>query len=75
MATTRFSVPGVHCNHCQSSIQQAVSKAEGVQRVEVDLASKQVTVDHGEEVTAIGEIKRLIEDQGYDVVSFEEISA
>jgi copper chaperone CopZ len=46
-----------------------------VRRVEVDLATKQVTVDHDAEVTDISELVRLIEDQGYDVESFEEVPA
>jgi copper chaperone len=75
MATTRATVPGVHCGHCQAAIEGAVSQAGGVQRVEVDLTSKQVTVDHDAKVTGIDEIKRLIEDEGYDVESFEEVSA
>jgi copper chaperone len=69
------SVPGVHCDHCRTSIEGAVSKAEGVQHVEVDLATKQVTVAHDAEVTSVGELVYLIEDQGYDVESFEEVSA
>lgn len=75
MTTTRVSVPGVHCDHCKMSIEGAVSKAEGVERVEVDLSGKQVTVAHNAAVTNIGEIVGLIEDQGYDVESFEEVSA
>jgi copper chaperone len=75
VTTTRVAVPGVHCDHCKSSIEGAVSKAEGVERVEVDLSGKQVTVAHNRAVTDIGEIVDLIEDQGYDVESFEEVSA
>jgi copper chaperone len=75
VTTTRVSVPGVHCDHCQVSIEGAVSKAAGVQRVAVDLATKQVTVDHDAAVTDIDEITRRIEDQGYDVESIEEVSA
>jgi copper chaperone len=75
VTTTRVSVPGVHCDHCVASIEGAVSKADGVQRVEVDLASKQVTVHHEPEVTGVGELVHLIDDQGYDVESFEEVSA
>jgi copper chaperone len=75
VTTTRVSVPGVHCDHCVASIEGTLSKADGVQRVEVDLASKQVTVHHEPEVTGVGELVRLIEDQGYDVESFEEVSA
>jgi copper chaperone CopZ len=41
----------------------------------VDLATRQVTIDHDAGVTDIAEITHLIEDQGYDVESFEEVSA
>ena len=75
MTTTRISVPGVHCDHCQVSIEEAVSKADGVRRVAVDLENKEVTVDHDTNLAHVGELVRLIEDQGYDVVSFEEVSA
>jgi copper chaperone len=72
MTTTRVSVPGVHCDHCKVAIEGAVSRASGVQRVEVDLPSKQVTVDHDVEMTDVGELVGLIEAQGYDVESFEQ---
>ena len=75
MTTTRVSVPGVHCDHCRVAIEGAVSRADGVRRVGVDLGARQVTIDHDAEVTDVGELVRLIEDQGYDVESFEEESA
>ena len=74
MTTTRVSVPGVHCEHCKGAIEGAVSRARGVQRTQVDLATKQVTVDHDTEVIDVGELVGLIEGQGYDIESFEEVS-
>ena len=75
MTTTRVSVPGVHCEHCKGAIEGAISRASGVQRAQVDLLTKQVTVEHDTEVTDVGELVVLIEAQGYDVESFEEVSA
>ncbi|MBA3430283.1 MAG: heavy-metal-associated domain-containing protein [Actinobacteria bacterium] len=75
MTTTRVSVPGIHCDHCKAAIEGAVSKAEGVQRVQVDLPTKQVTVEHDTEMTGVGRLVGLIEDQGYDVESFEDVPA
>ncbi len=74
MTTTRVSVPGVHCDQCVASIDGAVSKEEGVQSVQVDLSTKQVTVEHNPRVT-VEELVGVIEDQGYEVESFEEVSA
>ena len=74
MPTTRVSVPGVHCQHCKAAIEGAVSRARGVQRTQVDLTTKQVTVDHDTAVIDVGELVGLIEAQCYDVESFEEVS-
>jgi copper chaperone len=74
MVITTVSVPGVHCDHCKAAIEGAVSRAEGVQRVHVDLQARHVTVDHDADVTDVGELVGLIEDQGYDVESFEQVS-
>jgi hypothetical protein len=50
-------------------------RAEGVQHVEVDLATKQLTVAHDAEEISVGGLVYLLKDQGYDVESFEEMSA
>ena len=75
MTNTQVSVPGVHCDHCKMSIEGALTKAAGVNDVEVSLTDRQVTVTHDPAVTGIEEIVGLIEDQGYDVESFKEVPA
>jgi copper chaperone len=42
--TVTYSVPGIHCEHCGTSIREEVSEVEGVHEVAVDLDSKLVTV-------------------------------
>ncbi|MBK7321579.1 MAG: heavy-metal-associated domain-containing protein [Candidatus Microthrix sp.] len=44
---TTFKVPDVSCDHCKATIESAVG-AIGVQSVEVDVASKSVTVVGGD---------------------------
>lgn len=66
MTITTFSVPGISCATCQEAIEKALAPAQGVTRVEVDLAAKTVTVRHDGPATVEGLIE-LIEDQGYDV--------
>ena len=42
--TLTYSVPAIHCTHCEMSIREEVSEVEGVDEVAVDLESKLVTV-------------------------------
>ena len=44
MEVVAYSVPGIHCAHCGSAITAEVSKVPGVERVDVDLEEKVVSV-------------------------------
>lgn len=68
MAVEQFRVPGVSCQHCVHSVTQEVSAVNGVQRVEVDLNTKTVTVEHAENVSTES-IVAAIQEAGYDEVA------
>ena len=42
--TMTYSVPAMHCAHCEMSIREEVSEVEGVDDVVIDLETKLVTV-------------------------------
>ena len=42
--TVTYSVPAIHCGHCEMSIREEVSEVEGVENVDVDLDAKSVTI-------------------------------
>jgi copper chaperone len=42
--TITYSVPDVHCAHCEKAITEEVSAVEGVESVVVDLEAKRVTI-------------------------------
>ena len=42
--TIVLSVPGMSCGHCEMAVKTEVGKVAGVQSVDVDLATKDVTV-------------------------------
>jgi copper chaperone len=42
--TLTYSVPGMHCGHCEKAVSEEVSAVAGVESVAVDLDSKRVTV-------------------------------
>jgi copper chaperone len=66
MATTILSVPEIHCEHCRTAIEGAVSPIDGVDEVEVDITSATVRVEHDDEL-GLESVVDAIEDQGYDV--------
>jgi copper chaperone len=68
VTTERFQVPGVSCQHCVNAITQEVSALPGVQRVQVALDNKTVTVEHAEQVNT-DQIVAAINEAGYDEVA------
>lgn len=68
MITEQFVVPGVSCQHCVSAVSKEVGALAGVQRVEVNLDNKLVTVEHTDQVAAAA-IIAAINEAGYDEVS------
>jgi copper chaperone len=64
--TKTFSVPGIHCAHCDVAVRRELDGIRGVAAVDVDLEAKVVAV------TGVGlEAEALlaaIDEAGYDAV-------
>ncbi len=58
-----YSVPGISCDHCKHAIETEVGGVAGVSSVVVDVESKSVRVDGGEDAA----IRAAIDEAGYDV--------
>jgi copper ion binding protein len=67
MATTTFTVQGMTCGHCVSSVKEEVGEVQGVTGVEVDLATGLLTVA-GEDPIDAAKISAAVEEAGYEVV-------
>lgn len=65
--TQVFQVKGMSCSHCVMAVKKALGSIEGVEQVEVDLASGKVTVSCSAQVPE-SVIAAAIEDAGYEVV-------
>ena len=61
--TMTYSVPAMHCAHCEMSVREEISEVEGVDEVDVDLETKVVTV-HGRELDDAA-LRAAIEEAGY----------
>jgi copper chaperone CopZ len=49
MPTTIVSIPGIHCAACATLIKDVSSDFPEIQSVDVDVTSKQVTIQHGDD--------------------------
>ena len=68
MSTTTFTVDGMTCGHCVAAITTAVTRLDGVNVVEVDLASRAVTV-HSDDPIDPEDFAAAVSDAGYEVVA------
>jgi copper chaperone CopZ len=64
MQTITYSVPGMHCGHCEAAVSRELGAVPGVSGVDVDLDSKLVTV-RGEELHE-ETLVAAIDEAGYD---------
>ncbi|MER6006619.1 copper ion binding protein, partial [Nonomuraea angiospora] len=63
-----YTVTGMTCGHCVSSVKEEVGEVSGVTSVEVDLASGLLTVESDSPVEA-ADIVAAVEEAGYEVAS------
>lgn len=64
--TTSYTVAGMTCGHCVSSVREEVAEVAGVTAVEVDLATGTVTVASDGPVEDAA-IRTAIEEAGYQL--------
>ncbi|MEV6609559.1 heavy metal-associated domain-containing protein [Kutzneria sp. NPDC051319] len=67
MAENTYTVQGMTCGHCVSSVTEEVSEVTGVQQVDVDLATGRLTVTSDGDVPA-ADIRAAVEEAGYQLV-------
>ena len=65
MTTSTYTVSGMTCGHCVSSVTEEVSEVAGVTDVQVDLESGALTVTGDADEAAV---KAAVEEAGYAVV-------
>ena len=63
--TTTYSISGMTCQHCVTSVREEVCEAAGVDSIDIDLASGQMTVTgSGYEDAAI---RAAVTEAGYEI--------
>jgi copper chaperone len=66
MSTSTYTVSGMTCGHCVTSVTEEVSEVAGVTDVQVDLESGRLTVTGEADETAV---RAAVEEAGYSVTS------
>ncbi|MFK0251309.1 heavy-metal-associated domain-containing protein [Amycolatopsis azurea] len=66
MSETTYTVTGMTCGHCATSVTEEVSKIDGVIGVRVDLPTGSVTVT-GSREPAAAEVRAAVEEAGYQL--------
>ncbi len=61
-----YTVPEMHCGHCEHAVKTAVSRVAGAREVHVDLTTKQVLVT-GERLSDEA-VRGAIDEAGYEAI-------
>ena len=63
-----LKVEGMTCQHCVQTVTETVGKMTGVEKVEVRLEQKEVTIDFDELQTQTEAISAQIVEAGFEVI-------
>jgi copper chaperone len=67
MVTETITVPEIHCDHCKTSLEGALTPIDGVEQASVDIQARTITVTYDEASVDRGRLVEEIEQQGYVV--------
>lgn len=65
LSKTNFTVNGMQCDGCADSVSKAITDLKGVRSAEVSLDNEQATVSYDEEQTGFTQMKKAVENAGY----------
>ena len=59
-----IKVPEISCEHCANTIEQTLIELEGINKIEVEVSSKSVLIEHSKDMD-MDQLRSLLLDQGY----------
>ncbi len=66
MITKIIYIEGMQCNHCKMSVEKALDKLEGINKVEVNLENKNAVIELEKKIDN-NKIKEVIKEAGFEV--------
>jgi copper chaperone len=67
MTTETLSVPDISCEHCQRTIETALTRLPGVHTAAVDIPARTVQVSYDATAVTPATIRTTLADEGYEV--------
>jgi copper ion binding protein len=68
MAETTYTVTGMTCGHCVSSVTEEISQIDGVRNVDVRLETGRVTVT-SDQLLSADAVRAAVTEAGYQLAS------
>lgn len=75
MAKTTLPVLDMSCVVCAGNVERTVNAVDGVNSASVNFAANTITIDYNPQKTTLADIKKAVQDAGYDLVIEQEKSA
>ena len=72
MATAILQVPDISCEHCERTVKGALAPVAGVQRVDVDIPTKEVTVTYDAGQVTVDRMKAVLQEEDYPVAGVRQ---
>jgi periplasmic mercuric ion binding protein len=79
---TEIKLPTIQCGMCVKTISAALEKADGVQKVNVDLDKKLATVTYASDKTGVKKLEQAVAKAGYaanttkaDAAAYEKLAS
>lgn len=68
MTESTYTVNGMSCGHCASSLTEQVGKLHGVRDVNVDVETRRMVIT-SESPLPVGQITHAVQEAGFELVS------
>lgn len=65
--TITLSIPGMTCAACPITVKKAISKVEGVSKVEINFEKREASVSFDDSKTTLQQIQKASAEAGYPV--------
>ena len=66
---TKLKISGMTCANCTAAIERSIGGLDGVDGVDVNLASETAAVSYDPDLVSISDMERVVVDAGYEVIS------